>query len=188
MSEERIDISNDEEILQDLLYKWQRLLGLSDWQIDVKIGRPADNLSAHCSWNLDSRYAEIVVAPRGFESPSAFTALCHGIEFSLVHELLHLHFHMFGAEGLEGTLLEQAINALTHAFLEKRCKVSVGKSFIEICPCNSKDPSAIFVKVGNGDEALDESFCAGDFISHSLGLLSDKKDDKDSRGYLYNMD
>ena len=76
--------------LDKLSSKWQKLLRLQDWEVNVDYSRERDfaNKEAlgECSFNLNSREGFIkILHPVDYDGD-------YDLEWVLVHELLHLHF------------------------------------------------------------------------------------------------
>ena len=108
-------ITHDEDKLQEIAEQWQTALRLRDWDIEVSLCRAKDmgksrNGEAH--YNLLKKHAVInVLDPRDYKDP--FMPQDH--EYTLVHELLHLHFAgldpAITANALADLVLEQGIHA-----------------------------------------------------------------------------
>lgn len=106
--------TNDE--LQEACTEWQKRLRLQDWIIKCKISRASgvkDNSQAHCSWVLEKKMATIVILdPIDYPEDTMHE---QDMEWSLVHELLHLHFAPFDREHDEhkDVLIEQAVDSIS---------------------------------------------------------------------------
>jgi len=109
-------ITHDEEKLQDLAEQWQTALRLRDWDVDVRLARAKDMSGkgdkGECSYNLAKKHAVVkILDPRDYKDD--FAEQDH--EYTLVHELLHLHFAGLDAAVTDGKLadlvLEQGIHA-----------------------------------------------------------------------------
>lgn len=104
---------------------WQRVLRLQDWTIVIKRVRfsacdrtlGAGGLAGQVSWNLEKKGAVIKIV-----DPEDYDATCNpdferpqDMEYTVVHELLHLHFaplsHVTDGK-LECRFEEQAVHAI----------------------------------------------------------------------------
>lgn len=105
--------------LLELVDRWQGLLRLRDWQLDVRYvtdlaapdGSPCFGL---CSRFVDAKRARILI-----RDPETSAALSdsHDIEDTVVHELLHLHFAPLAEDTPAGIAAEeQAVWAISGAF------------------------------------------------------------------------
>ena len=108
--------------LSKITAKWQKVLRLRDWEIDINFYRARDfsNLDAlgECVFNINSKEASIkILDPIDFETE-------YDIEEVVVHELLHLHFAQWtAANNYECPIsAEQGIDAIAQALtkLEKK--------------------------------------------------------------------
>lgn len=115
-------IFNEEE-LQAKCSEWQKILGLQDWDVRLKISRERDlklsGANAECHWVTAKKQALIRVLD-SVDYPESLWE--QDMEADLVHELLHLHFAMFAAEDdtLEDTAQEQAITLISKALINLR--------------------------------------------------------------------
>lgn len=93
--------------LERLMYEWQAVLSLRDWEIDLVLEQDEDEPDAHgtVDYDINERTATIHVRPR-VKDP----------ELVLVHELLHLIFAPFTAD-LTSIYEEQAIESLSKALV-----------------------------------------------------------------------
>jgi len=77
--------------LEDLCAKYQKLLRIQDWNIDIKIVHPSEleekNTLAHVHARLHSMYATIQ-----FADPEVMKDVGN-MHQTLIHELLHVVFH-----------------------------------------------------------------------------------------------
>ena len=107
--------------LPTLCQKWQKILGLRDWEVKVRFARHydlPDGYGAHITFSRAHRTASIKILDPIDYDPS-HTNFPEDAEGSLVHELTHLLFALFdedfGAEMIKRE--EIAINALEKALL-----------------------------------------------------------------------
>jgi hypothetical protein len=95
--------------LRGLCQLWQSRLGLKDWAITVRYGKPSDmtpSCVGNSSWEPDQQTAEVIILRPRY--------IPHDIEGTLIHELLHVRFEGHRAPKVD-THLERAINAVTTA-------------------------------------------------------------------------
>ncbi len=122
-------IYTSQKQLEKALAKWQKILRLMDWKIDISIerGRYFSNQEsqAEVEWYIQNKRAVIkILDPIDYED-----ALDEqDMELSLVHELLHLHlapFDTFESGSQEEIALEQCIEMISMALVNlerKKCK------------------------------------------------------------------
>ncbi len=113
--------------LQELCQKWQRVLRLQDWRINVKFvdtEHIPDNALGACKVFADSKLALIKLSrPEAIDKTDGFSAAfpyMDDTERTLVHELLHIHLDgLFDGEAdkLKQTMKEQAIEAITDGLI-----------------------------------------------------------------------
>jgi hypothetical protein len=113
------------ETLADRCRYWQRRLRLQDWDVTTRIAR-FDEIEGVGVTSVSSRYrhAEIKILSETDvdRRVAAWPGRCHAVdwEVTLVHELLHLHFHDVG-EPKDGTAeeiaLERAVDAIAIALV-----------------------------------------------------------------------
>lgn len=74
------------------LWMWRSRLGLQDWDISVLVSRASGlkpNSLGNIHWDLEKKTAVIrVLDPADYRLP--FDAMLRDIEFTVVHELIHL--------------------------------------------------------------------------------------------------
>lgn len=98
---------------------WQQVLRLQDWDVAAKVVRQ-DKLTlgrqGECQWGLERKEAIIRLL-----DPIDYPDDCQrkqDHELTLVHELLHLHFAAFAAEGGAAEIAqEQAIQCIAKALV-----------------------------------------------------------------------
>lgn len=109
--------------LEELLRYWQRRLRLRDWDVKVVLVRSYDigrGRVAECEYEEVLKEAVIRVVDPADRPPSLWK---QDLEADLVHELLHLHFAPFMADGDSNprtwadqeTAIEQIAQALVAA-------------------------------------------------------------------------
>lgn len=113
--------------LQELCQKWQRVLRLQDWRINVKFvdtEHMADDALASCTPFSDAKLAIIKVSrPDAVDKSGLFAAAFpehYDSERLLLHELLHIPLHEIfdtDADKQLGILQEQAIESIADALI-----------------------------------------------------------------------
>lgn len=116
-------IYKSDEAAQRACVKWQKILRLSDWGVNVSIVR-ASTMSDHTAggnnYNLQRKQSMIsLLDPADFDVQFV-GAFPQDHEQALVHELLHLHTAWWPSkeDTTERDLEEQMINMLSDAFVE----------------------------------------------------------------------
>lgn len=108
--------------LKMLCEEWKKVLGLENWQIDVKIKRDYDMTeqgTGYCNWTIaiQSAFIEMLDHIDWYKVADGFP---HDMEKTLVHELLHCRFAMLDSYE-KGTadhiMLEQNIDLLANAMV-----------------------------------------------------------------------
>lgn len=110
----------NEDELKALCKKWQQILRLQDWDVEVCFVRQfeIEDADARCFPKLTRKEAKIkILNPIDFTGERLEGAgTPRDIESLLIHELLHLHFDPFWCEEKE-LEMEQAIHSLAKAFV-----------------------------------------------------------------------
>jgi hypothetical protein len=116
--------------LDDLLAKWQAILRLQDWDVDIGYYRAFDMLQGKqgtCKPTLTKKHAIIkILDPQDYD-PDIVKP--QDVECIVVHELIHLHFAPIDDDipgGLPTTCLEWAVDALSRALVKLDRKATVG--------------------------------------------------------------
>ena len=106
---------------RQLCTKWQAILGLNDWhvQIEIKPQHELSNVNAfgEISWSIDSKCAWMFLIS---ESQYGLQPPFVSFEGTIVHELLHLHLapiDNFDVGTLQNSMLEQAIHSIERALM-----------------------------------------------------------------------
>lgn len=106
---------------KELLAKWQKRLGLSDWIIDLRDNVTSDEMtlqgvSGECEWQEVKKTAIIrIMKPECYgERITTFN-----FEQTLIHELLHIKFCLLDESGnpIQDRVLHQIIEDLAKAFV-----------------------------------------------------------------------
>ena len=109
--------------LERMAAKWQKLLRLQDWEVNIDYYRAREFANAdalgECSFNLNSREGFIkILHPTDYEGT-------YDVEWVVVHELLHLHFADWTNKTGDACPVsgEQAIDAIAQTLskLNKAC-------------------------------------------------------------------
>lgn len=112
---------NKQSKLEALLAKWQKILRLSDWDIEA-VFAPYHKIMEGCMAQITPNHfhkrAEIrIMCEADFENAGFLTAVFDP-ERSIVHELLHIHLATANPKRKEDSLEEeQTVNTLTKALL-----------------------------------------------------------------------
>jgi len=106
--------------LERLVKKWQPILRLEDWDIEISFGNfeQTKGAAALCEWTLNEKKAEITVLPRR-KWPNNFLGK-GDYETTVVHELEHLHaarFDRFKPGSLRDEALELMIERNAEALV-----------------------------------------------------------------------
>ena len=107
-------------VISDKLGIWQQRLKLENWKISVNLTRLTDlkpKTLGNIHWDADKKTAVIRVL-----SPSDYQFSCSDalkdIEFTIVHELIHLELASLPHSEASRREEEHAVNQLTQALLE----------------------------------------------------------------------
>jgi hypothetical protein len=99
---------------------WQRRLHLDDWRIEARIVRAADlkpDTLGNLKWNSISRTATIkVLNPIDYDLPAADVP--EDIEYTVVHELVHLQLSALPRAGGRPEVEEAVVNKLADALMQ----------------------------------------------------------------------
>lgn len=106
--------------VHEILPYWQKRLRLEDWTISVLLSRPADlrpGTLGNIHWDADKKSAIIrVMDASGYTM--AFVPMLKDMEFTIVHELIHLELASLPISDANRSDEEYAINHLTEALLK----------------------------------------------------------------------
>jgi hypothetical protein len=106
------------------LYSWQRRLNLKDWEISIVVspaGALKKNTVGNIRWDKEKKTAVIrVLDPADYKIP--FDAILKDVEFTVVHELIHLEMSPVLADlnRTDANRMEEeyAVNHMTDALLK----------------------------------------------------------------------
>jgi len=113
-----------ERFAAEKLWAWQRRLNLKDWDITIVVspaGALKKNTVGNIRWDRDKKSAVIrVLDPADYKIP--FDAVLKDIEFTVVHELIHLEMSPVLADlnRTDANRMEEeyAVNHMTEALLK----------------------------------------------------------------------
>ena len=110
-----------EKYLREKLAVWQRRLQLQAWTISVEMIKPEGLRPAtlgNIRWDPENKTAVIrVLHASDYQMP--FTAALKDMEFTLVHELIHLTFSRLPRHETNLSDEERAINQIADALLQR---------------------------------------------------------------------
>lgn len=106
------------------LWRWQKRLNLEDWKISVEVARSSElkpRTLGNIHWDTDKKTAVIhVLDPEDYKMP--FADVLQDIEFTVVHELIHLELAPVLAplqrNDANRREEEHAVNHMTDALLQ----------------------------------------------------------------------
>ena len=113
-----------ERFAVEKLWAWQRRLNLKDWDISIVVapaGALKKNTVGNIRWDKEKKTAVIrVLDPADYKVP--FTDILKDIEFTVVHELIHLEMSPVLADlnRTDANRMEEeyAVNHMTEALLK----------------------------------------------------------------------
>lgn len=108
-----------QSFLQERLALWQRRLRLEEWNISVKLVRLGDlkpKTLGNIHWDTETHHANInVLSPMDYKL--SFADSLKDMEFTIVHELVHLQLSSLPRNEASRSAEEKAVNTLTEALL-----------------------------------------------------------------------
>lgn len=109
-----------QRLVGEKLAIWQRRLNLQDWTISVVMSHPADlrqRTLGNIHWDANKKTAVIrVLDPSEYQMP--FRATMRDMEFTVVHELIHLELASLPRGETSRSEEEFAVNHLASALLD----------------------------------------------------------------------
>lgn len=118
---------------------WQKRLDLEEWTVTTLIVRVSDlkpDTLGNLKWNSSNRTAVVkVLNPLDYDLPSA--EIPTDIEYTIVHELIHLQLSVLPHDGSSKVVEEKVVNRISEALfqLEKgpayHPRASLAKSFVK---------------------------------------------------------
>ncbi len=128
---------------------WQKRLDLSEWTITTMIVRVGDlrpETVGNLKWNSNEKTALIkVLNPQDYNLPGPEIAT--DIEYTIVHELIHLELSILPHDGSSKLTEERVVNRISEALfqLEKggryRPRTSLAKDFVKTSPAPADEAS-----------------------------------------------
>ena len=108
------------KFVAERLQTWQNRMNLRDWKIRVELLR-ADKLEpktlGNIHWDTDLKTATIaVLAPEDYKLP--YKAMLDDMEFTIVHELVHLELASLPRSEASRRVEERAVNEIASALLK----------------------------------------------------------------------
>lgn len=108
-----------ERRLNERLAVWQQRLQLQDWKVDLIMSHRSDlrpGTLGNIHWDIDSKSARIrVLNPNEYQAP--FISTFQDMEFTVVHELIHLELASLPRNDASRTDEEYAVNHMADALL-----------------------------------------------------------------------
>jgi hypothetical protein len=115
---------------------WQDRLELGDWKISVVMSRRSDlrpGTLGNIRWDMDDKTARIrVLGANEYQMP--FEAAYQDMEFTLVHELIHLELASLPRSDASRGDEEYAVNRMADALLQ----LDVGVSSVKFAAADTK--------------------------------------------------
>jgi hypothetical protein len=108
--------AGDDDKLEALCEQWQSALRLKDWDVEVQVVRLKELKGKRGDIFYDVRKKDALIRvldPRDEKAAGLRAPLDH--EYTLVHELLHLHWAGIEAAVTDGPLLELIMEQAVHA-------------------------------------------------------------------------
>jgi hypothetical protein len=108
-----------EKFVAQKLQTWQDRLDLRDWKLRVQLLRPSQlepKTMGNIHWDTDVKEATIgVLSSYDYQLP--WKAMLDDMEFTIVHELVHLHLASLPKSEASRRTEEHAVNELANALL-----------------------------------------------------------------------
>jgi hypothetical protein len=108
-----------ERFAAERLWVWQQRLNLAEWNISVVVARASDlkpRTLGNIHWDSEKKRATIkVLHPVDYNMPQA--DMLADVEFTVVHELIHLELSSLPRSDASRSEEEHAVNQITRALL-----------------------------------------------------------------------
>lgn len=110
-----------EEELKERLKYWKKKLRLQDWMIWIELAKSQDMMNPNCEAQINhlqqNKQAKILIVHPDHRPHESWYP--QDMEWSLVHELLHLHLNPIENENNPNNydFVEQAIESITHGLI-----------------------------------------------------------------------
>jgi hypothetical protein len=118
-SAEQSRCDRPEGYLEERLALWQKRLALQDWKISIEMARPSElkpSTLGNIRWDASDRTAVIrVLHPQEYRL--ACPAMITDMEFTVVHELIHLELSSLPRSQASRLDEERAVNRIAEALL-----------------------------------------------------------------------
>jgi hypothetical protein len=108
-----------QKFINQKLQIWQERLNLKDWNIRAELVRPSalePKTLGNIHWDTDAKRANISVLTT-YEYKLPFQEMLDDMEFTVVHELVHLHLASLPRSDASRRVEEHAVNELARALL-----------------------------------------------------------------------
>jgi len=109
-----------ESFTTERLWVWQKRLNLQDWNIDIVMSRTGElkpKTLGNIHWDADKKTAVIrVLDPADYKLP--FKDMLADMEFTVVHELIHLELSSLPRSEASRRDEEHAVNQIADALLK----------------------------------------------------------------------
>jgi hypothetical protein len=110
-----------ERFTTERLAIWQKRLNLDDWSIKIVVSHSSDlkpKTLGNIHWDADTKSATIrVLHPSDYKLPT-FQAMLDDMEFTVVHELIHLELASLPRSDASRRDEEYAVNRIADALLQ----------------------------------------------------------------------
>jgi hypothetical protein len=109
-----------QEDIQALVVKWQAIMRLQDWDVDIRFSRAHDigpDRDAEVDRCDSGKCARISIKDPGDRDSKCISP--QDIELSLVHEMVHLYFpHIDNFNGTDDAIYEQAVHQISSTMVK----------------------------------------------------------------------
>jgi hypothetical protein len=108
-----------DRFIKEKLRLWQERLNLTDWNIQAKLVRNESlepKTLGNIHWDTDTKQATIAVLST-YDYNLPFQAMLDDMEFTVVHELVHLHLASLPRSDASRRIEEHAVNELARALI-----------------------------------------------------------------------
>jgi hypothetical protein len=115
------------EFVDNALRTWQRRLNLNEWKITVDLVRASSlepRTLGNIHWDSNLKQASISVLS-AYDYTLATPDMLDDMEFTVVHELIHLHLASLPHSDASRRPEENAVNELAHAFIRLAPKANL---------------------------------------------------------------
>jgi hypothetical protein len=109
-----------ERFVNQTLATWQQRLDLKDWKVRVDLVRPTSlepKTLGNIHWDINTKEATICVLS-AYDYTLPTPAMLDDMEFTIVHELVHLHLSALPHTDASVLPEEHAVNELARALLQ----------------------------------------------------------------------